>query len=79
LVSQFNLNSAGNPGPANDCSGVYTIDMNSFALSSGSPVPLPALSAPGIQVNCQFGGRDPGFAAPNNTTLSDALEYTVRV
>ena len=71
------LNSAGNPGPANDCSGAYTIDMNSFAQSAGPPVPLPALSVAGTLVNCQFWGRDPGFAAPDNTTLTDALEYPV--
>jgi hypothetical protein len=71
------VHSGGNPGPANDCSGVYSIDMNAFAHSAGPPVPLPALTVPGTKVNCQWWGRDPGFTAPNNTTLTDALEYFV--
>lgn len=71
------LTSGGTPAPANDCSGAFMIDMNAFALSAGPPAPLPALRQPGSVVNCQFWGRDQGFPAPKNTTLTDALEYVV--
>jgi hypothetical protein len=69
--------SGGTPAPVNDCSGVYSIDMNAFSRGLLGGTPLPELSQVGTLVNLQWWARDPGFPAPQGVALSNGLEYVV--
>jgi hypothetical protein len=69
--------SGGNASPADDCSGTFALDLNAYAAGALGGTPLPALQVAGTAVHCQFWGRDPGFAARQNTMLSNALRYVV--
>ncbi|MCE9594193.1 MAG: FG-GAP-like repeat-containing protein [Planctomycetes bacterium] len=64
-------NSDGN-SPPNDCSGSFSMDFNAYIALGTNP----ALIA-GAVLDGQYWFRDPGFAAPNNTGLSDAIHVTL--
>lgn len=65
------------PSTGTLCEGVFELDMNAFAAGVVGGNPDPALTEIGTQVNCQFWGRDPGYAPPNNSSLSPGIEYMV--
>lgn len=77
LHRSIGLSTGGNPPPAVDCSGVMSIDMNAFRAGGLGGNPRPFLSLPGQVVTAQFWARDPGFPAPDNAQLTDAIEFEI--
>jgi len=66
------IHSGGTPPPTWDCTGELHFDFNA-RIQSGID---PALTS-GQQVWAQYWYRDPGYAAPDNIGLTDALEFTI--
>jgi hypothetical protein len=61
-----------NSGGSGLCRGTFGFDFNAYVASGKDP----ALVA-GKPVWAQYWSRDPGFAPPDNTSLSDALAFTL--
>jgi Tol biopolymer transport system component len=59
-------------GSSGTCSGAYTFDFNAWIASGADP----ALVA-GQDVWAQYWSRDPGFAPPDSTGLTDALAFSI--
>lgn len=70
------MNSGGNPGSVNDCSGSYSLDFNAYAKGLLGVAAPSELTTVGQRVNVQAWGRDPQGAL-DTTFLSNALEYVV--
>ena len=64
--------SGGSLPPGSDCSGHFDLDFNAWVASGSDP--LLGLDS---TVWCQWWLRDPGFAPPNASGLSDALAFLV--
>lgn len=62
--------SGGNPPPANDCSGAFSLDFNARIQSGIDP-----LLVAGAEVFAQYWSRDP--ADPSTTNLTDALAFLI--
>jgi hypothetical protein len=61
-----------NSGGTAPCGGTFQIDFNAYVASGADPALLS-----GQQVWLQTWSRDPGFAPPDNTSLSDAISFVL--
>lgn len=60
-------------GSAAPCSGSFAYDFNAL-IQSGQGIGLAA----GVQVQAQFWSRDTGFAPPNASSLTSALQFVIQ-
>jgi hypothetical protein len=58
-------------GGVGACGGHFDVDFNVFIAAT------PALQVPGQGLWLQYWSRDPGFPAPDNVNLTDALRCTI--
>ncbi|MEO6708916.1 MAG: hypothetical protein ABI054_10985, partial [Planctomycetota bacterium] len=66
----------GSHGTPPGCNGSFYLHFIDFANGSIGGNPHPALLIPGTGVDCQWWARDSGLP-PNNSQLSDALEFVL--
>ncbi|HUR27209.1 MAG TPA: hypothetical protein VM509_03425, partial [Planctomycetota bacterium] len=71
------LHSGGSAYPMNDCSGVWSLDMNAFAAGALGGIPAPYLRIVGTVIDAQFWGRDNILPWVSNSALTDGLEFVV--
>ncbi|MBK8180620.1 MAG: hypothetical protein IPK67_17330 [Planctomycetes bacterium] len=62
--------SGGSPAPQIDCSGQYSFHFSHAYIQT-------YFLAPGQTIRAQYWSRDPGFAAPNNVGLTNALSFVI--
>ncbi|MCC6407665.1 MAG: carboxypeptidase regulatory-like domain-containing protein [Planctomycetes bacterium] len=66
------VQNSGGSATGNDCTGTFVFDFNAYLAAGGDP----SLSA-GSNVWAQYWSRDPGFVAPNNTSLTNGTTFTL--
>jgi hypothetical protein len=54
------------------CGGTFNMDFNAYIASGKDPGLVP-----GTAVDGQYWSRDPGFAPPNNTNLTNGLHFVI--
>lgn len=71
-IKRTAVQNSGGTGSGADCTGTYSFDFVAFALGGQDPN-----LTPGTTVYAQYWGRDPGYAPPDNTSLTNALTFTL--
>ncbi|MCK6446044.1 MAG: carboxypeptidase regulatory-like domain-containing protein [Planctomycetes bacterium] len=66
------VQNSGGSASGNDCTGTFVFDFNGYIAAGADPNLVS-----GANVWSQYWSRDPGFAAPNNTSLSNGTSFTI--